>query len=219
MIQLLTRNAGWKLLSLLIAVVLWLVVEREPELATSLSAPVEFRNMPTDLDIVGNLPDRVRLEVRGSSGRLSRDNLANVAVAFDLAGAQAGERTYTIRSYNVDLPGGVTFYRAVPSQITLRFDRLQRREVPILPAYSNTPDGYRLRSITVTPPDVELLGPGERVNAINQVKTDPIDLNGVTGTKQFQVQVHIGDPQVRLEVPVQAVVRVVMEKSAGQGAP
>ncbi len=218
MIQLLTRNLGWKVLSLLIAIALWLVVEREPELASSISAPVEFRNMPADLDIVGNLPDRVRLELRGPSGRLSRDELAAVAVVFDLTGAKAGERTYTIRAFNVDLPAGFAFYRAVPSQVTLHFDRLLHRDVPILPAYGNAPNGYRIRSITVTPPDVELLGPGERVSSINQVKTDPIDLSGVTGTMQFHVQVRIGDPQVRLEVPTEAVVRVEIEKSNAEGA-
>lgn len=212
MIHALTRNLGWKLLSLLIAVALWLAVAQQPELATSLSAPVEFRNLPADLDIVGNLPERMRLEVRGSSGRLSRDNLSGAAVVFDLAGAQAGERTYTVRSYNVDLPSGVTFYRAVPSQITLQFDRLQRRQVPVLPAYNNAPDGYRVRSIVVSPPNVALLGPGERVNAIKQVKTDPLNLAGMTGTKQFHVQVHIGDPQVRLDVPTEVVVRVELEK-------
>ena len=219
MIQLITRNFGWKLLSLAMAVALWLAVAREPELATSLSAPIEFRNMPSDLDIVGNLPDRIRLEVRGSSGRLSRDNLASAAVAFDLSGAQAGERTYTIRSYNIDLPSGVTFYRAVPSQVTLRFDRLQRRQVPVLAAYANTPDGYRIRSLTITPTSVEILGPGERVSTINQVKTDPVDLSGLTGEKQYRVQLHIGDPQVRLEAPIEAVVHVQLEKTAGPGAP
>ena len=51
MIQLFTRNLGWKLLSLLIAIALWIAVAREPEVATSLSVPVEFRNMRDDLDI------------------------------------------------------------------------------------------------------------------------------------------------------------------------
>jgi len=45
MIPLLTRNLGWKLLSLLIALALWVAVAREPQLATSLTIPVEFRNM------------------------------------------------------------------------------------------------------------------------------------------------------------------------------
>ena len=51
MIRLLTRNIGWKLLALLIAVALWIAVAREPELDTSLSVPIEFKNIPDDLDI------------------------------------------------------------------------------------------------------------------------------------------------------------------------
>ena len=100
---------------------LWLAIAREPEVATSLSVPVEFKNMRDDLDISGNLPDRVRLEVRGPSGRLTRDNLSAVAVVLDLSDAQPGERTYNIRGRNLNLPAGVTFYRAVPSQTHAAF--------------------------------------------------------------------------------------------------
>src|SRR5271155_3041239 len=122
--QLFTRNLGWKFLSLVIAIALWIAVAREPEVATSLSAPVDFKNMRDDLDIDGNLPDRVRLELRGPSGSLTRDSLAEVAVVLDLADANAGERTYSIRGRNLNLPAGVVFYRAIPSQITLHFDQL-----------------------------------------------------------------------------------------------
>src|SRR5580704_11151811 len=114
MIQLLTRNLGWKLLSLLIAIVLWISVAREPEVATSVSVPVEFKNPRDDLDISGDLPDRVRLEVRGPSGRLTRDSLSTVAAMIDLSDAQPGERTYTIRGRNLNLPSGVVFYQAIP---------------------------------------------------------------------------------------------------------
>src|ERR1700730_10890558 len=113
-----THNIGWKVLSLLIAVALWIAVAREPELATSLSVPVELKNIPDDLDIGSNVPDRVHLEIRGASGRLSRDNLADAALILDLSDAHAGEQTYTIHPYNFRLPSGVMFYRAVPSQVT-----------------------------------------------------------------------------------------------------
>ena len=43
MIQFFTRNVGWKILSLGIALALWVSVAREPEVATSLSAPVDFK--------------------------------------------------------------------------------------------------------------------------------------------------------------------------------
>src|ERR1700730_18623315 len=125
----LTSNLGWKLLSLLIAIGLWIAVAREPELATSLAVPIEFKGMPEDLDIGSNVPERVRLEIRGPSGRLSRDNLTNLAVVLDLSNADAGEHTYNIRPPNVNLPAGVSFYRALPSQVTLRLDKIATREV------------------------------------------------------------------------------------------
>jgi YbbR domain-containing protein len=213
--QLLTRNLGWKLLSLAIAVALWLAVAREPDLATSLSVPIAFRNIPVDLDISGALPDRVRLEVRGPTGRLSQAALSAVAVAFDLSDAQAGERSYTVRSYNVNLPAGVTFYRAVPSQITLHFDKLLSRQVPVVAAYGPTPDGYRVRDETITPAKIGVLGPQERVRIIQQVRTDPVDLSGVVGEKQFRVRVHVGDPEVRLDGPPEVTLRVQLEKIPG----
>src|ERR1700676_580803 len=93
-------NAGWKLLSLALAGVLWISVAREPELATSLSVPVELKNIPDDLDIGSNVPEQMHLEVRGPSGRLSRGNLSEAAMILDLSDAHAGERTYTIRPSN-----------------------------------------------------------------------------------------------------------------------
>jgi YbbR domain-containing protein len=214
--KLLTRNLGWKLLSLAIAVTLWILAAREPEVATSLSIPIEFKKIPDDLDVGGNLPDRVRLEVRGPSGRLSRDNLADAAVVLDLSDARAGERTYTIRSSNVSLPFGVVFYRAVPSQVTLRFDQLIARSVAIRPIFVKIPDGYRVGSTVIEPAKVWIRGPEERVNNISQVLTDPVDLTGVVSQKAFRTRVNIGDPLVRLEAP-EVTVKVTLERGAPRG--
>src|ERR1700730_8937181 len=186
MIQLLTRNLGWKLLSLLIAIVLWISVAREPEVATSLSAPVDFKNMRNDMDISGDLPDRVRLEVRGPSGRLTRDSLSAVAVVLDLSDAQEGDRTYSIRGRNLNLPAGVVFYQAVPSQITLHFNQLIFKQEPVQPVYVNKPPGNPIASQQLGPTQVRIRGSQDRVEAINQVKTDPMDLSGVIGEKVFR---------------------------------
>ena len=219
MIQLLTRNLGWKLLSLAIAVVLWIAVSREPEVATSLSVPVDFKNMRDDLDIDGNLPDRVRLEVRGPSGRVTRDNLSAIAVVLDLSDASAGERTYSIRGRNLNLPSGVVFYRAVPSQLTLHFDQLVFQEEAVFPVYVNVPNGYRVASQQFTPATVRIRGSQDRVQAIHQVKTDPMDLSGAAGEKTIHTHLNVGDPQVRIvDAPADITVRVKLEKIANGGA-
>jgi YbbR domain-containing protein len=217
--QLFTQNLGWKLLSIVLAVGLWLSIAREPEVATSLSVPVEFKNMRDDLDISGSLPDRLHLEVRGPSGRLSRDSLSAVAVVLDLSDAQPGDRTYNIRGRNLNLPPGVTFYRAVPSQITLRFDQLAVREEPVQPVFLNKPASYHIVSQEFSPMKVRIRGSEDRVQSIHLVKTDPMDLSGVAGEKVFHTHLNIGDAQVRLlDIPSDVTVRVKLEKMLNGGA-
>src|SRR5271165_6627992 len=134
------QNLGWKLLSLAIATALWFSVAREPEIATSVNVPIEFKNMPDDLDISSDMPERVRLEIRGPSGRLSRENIAQAAVLLDMATIPGpGERTFTFSDRTVKLPIGITFYKAVPSQITIRFEHLIYKDVPVRARYATGP--------------------------------------------------------------------------------
>ncbi|HEX5228282.1 MAG TPA: CdaR family protein [Bryobacteraceae bacterium] len=213
MIHVFTRSLGWKLLSVLIAIMLWVAIAREPEVATSLSVPVDFKNMRDDLDISGPLPDRVRLELRGASGRLTRENLSAVAVVLDLSDAEPGDRTYTVRSRNLNLPSGVAFYRAVPSQLTLHFDGLVVKDEPVQAIFVNKPADYRIASQVSNPSTVRIRGAQDRVNAIGQIKTDPLDLSLVESEKVFHTHLNIGDPQVRLVDPaVDITVEVKMAK-------
>lgn len=212
--QLFTRNLGWKLLSLAIAVALWISIAREPEVATSVPVPVEFKNPPNNLDVEGNLPDRVRIEVRGPSGRLTRDDLSSVAVVLDLSDAEPGERTYSIRGRDLNLPSGVTFDKAAPSQITLRFEQLLVKEEPVQPVYMGLRAGYRVASARFTPSTVRIRGSENRVRPIQEIKTDPINLTGVTGEKIFHTHLNIGDPQVRLiGAPSDITIQVKLEKT------
>ena len=220
MIQLLTRNIGWKLLSVAIAVALWVGVAREPELATSLSAPVQFRNMPEDLDFSSAVPDRVQLEVRGQSGRLSRENLADVAVVLDLSDTHPGERTFTIRDSGLNLPSGVSFYRSIPSQLTLRFEHVISRDAAVKPLFEHLPQDYRIQSVNLQPSEVRIRGPEQRVRKIDAVPTDPIDLSGVVGPKEIRTHVNVGDPQVRLEsqVVITVKIQVALQRAAPKAA-
>jgi len=122
--RMLTRNLGWKLLAVALAVLLWIAVEGEPELITVQSVPVYYRNVEPVLALVSNPPAAVRLELRGPSDVLGRDNLSKVAVLLDLADVtEPGERTFAISRGNVSLPVGVSFVRSDPPELKLRLDR------------------------------------------------------------------------------------------------
>jgi YbbR domain-containing protein len=210
----LTTNLGWKFLSLALAVLLWYAIVGEPEVATSVSAPILFRNIPADLEISSEVPDRIHLEVRGPSGKLRAANLADMVVVLDLASVhRPGERTFTIQQWNVNLPRGVVLSRAVPSQIRARFESSVAREVPVRTRYSaQVPAGYRIAHQQVEPPTVRIVGPESRVTRVEAVQTDPIDLSDVVGESWLEVQLYVADSQVRLASSPIARVKVVLER-------
>lgn len=212
--RLLLHNLGWKIMSLLIAVVLWILTAREPELATSLSVPIQLKNIPNALDISSEMPDRVRLEVRGLSSRLTRDNVVEAAVVLDLATVtRPGDRTFTFQDRNVKLPRGVQFFKAVPSQITIHFERLMHKTVPIRTSFAaKPPDGWVVAGSSLDPPAVSIAGPESHVQPIEFITTDPIDLSSTTGKAEMRVHLNVGDPHVRLDPITQVQYTVTLEK-------
>lgn len=209
------RNLGWKILSLALALTLWYIIVRDPDLATSVTVPVLFRGMPHELEISSDLPDRVQLEVRGPSKQLAPGSLATAAVVLDLGSVHdAGERTYTITPENVSLPNGVQLTRAIPSQIRLNFEHRLERDVPVrIRVGKGPPPGYHVVRQEAAPDKLRIVGPETNVAQVNFVETDAIDLSSVVATAEFRVNAFVGDPWVRFESAPVVQVKVFVEKA------
>lgn len=214
MIRRLGQNLGWKLLSLAIAAALWLAVVREPELVTSHSAPIFYKNPPKNLEIGSDVPDRVFLEIRGPSAKLTPQSMENTAVVLDLSSVQSpGERTFTVAQPSLTLPRGVSFLRAVPSQLRLRFDPVLSKEVAVqVRIASPQPQGYRVVRQEVHPEKLKIAGPENRVRALDSAQTDPIDLSAVVSRAEFRVHAYLTDPQVRFDSAPMVTVAVTVRK-------
>jgi YbbR domain-containing protein len=212
-IRLLFENFRWKVFSLALAVVLWYTFVGTPELATSVSAPIEYQNLPINLEMVSNVPERVHLEVQGTSSRL--DNLSGAAVVLNLAGVNApGERTFTLDQHNVQLPFGVKLFRATPGQLRIEFESRVSREVPVRLRFSSPPPlGYHVVRQVVEPPTLRIVGPQSRVNAVEFAETDRIDLSQNLSGAGVRVNAFVRDPQVRFESPPVVQVKVTLERA------
>src|ERR1051325_7115619 len=108
------RNFGLKLLAALVAVALWLSVAGEHVVERSLRVPLEFRNIPETLEIVGNAPDPVDVRLRGPSAVLSRIQSGEIVAVLDLGSARSGSRLFHIRTDEVRAPFGVEGAQAGP---------------------------------------------------------------------------------------------------------
>lgn len=213
MIRLVTHNIAWKLASLGIAVLLWVAVVEDPELTTTISVPVEFRNLPKDLEISSEAPERLHLEVSGPSGRLGMTRLTEARAVIDLRPVNStGERTFTVAASNINLPSGVTLNRATPSQVRLRFERRLTRSVPVRIRHGSPPAGYRIARVVEAPDHLNITGPESRVQRIDYVESDTIDVSAVVSEASFSVQAYVADPQVRFEGANVVQVKVTLEK-------
>lgn len=208
-----TRHLGWKLLALAGAVVLWVSVASEPELATVHSVPVEYRGVPDDLEISSDYVETVLLEMRGPASRLRDLSDTRSAVVLDLSRVhEPGERTFTIDESDVALPRGIQLVRAIPAQLRFRFERRIVRQVPVEVRFSPPHDGYAVASYQVDPPNLTITGPESGVENTPSVNTDRIDIRDVVSSKQFRVNTYLAEPRVRFQSASHVEVRVAVKK-------
>jgi len=213
--SLIAHNFVWKVLSVAIAVLIWILVASEPELSTFRSVPVEFKDLPDDLDISSSVVESVYLELRGPASDLRNfGDPRRFAVVLDMSRAHAGVQTFSISENNVVLPRGLQLVRALPAQLRFEFEPVESRSVPVEVHFSKNPQpGYEIAGYTVSPPAFRISGPASRVARVRAAVTDPIDLSGVVSAAEFRVHAFVDDSRARFETPPEAVVRVTVRRS------
>jgi len=214
---LVTHNLGLKALALLAAIGLWFNIASEPELATIVEVPVDYKNFPKDLVISSNIVDSVSVEARGPASRLREMQQTRVAAVIDFASVRApGERTFTLTGNELRPPRGVTLVRAIPEQLRFRFERQTRGKLPVEVVYSGAlPGGMKVGRVTVSPAELEIMGPESRVSAARKALTDPFDLSRVASilTEQSQeLSTYIGDSELRFVSVPRVTVKIHLER-------
>jgi hypothetical protein len=210
-----THNFGWKLGALALAILLWVATVGEQELVTTHAVPILYRDLPGDLLVGSDALDVVRVELRGPASKLTTASLADLAVTLNLSDVNSpGQRTFTLSSSDFHVAPGVTFLRAVPSQLRINFPRRVSKDVPVEIQIGAQPaTGYRVVSQDVVPRTVRIVGPEGRVGAIAGAQTDAIDLSSATATTEIRVNAFVSDPQVWMETPSLVTVRVGIDKN------
>lgn len=198
-LHLIFRNIGWKVLSLALAAIVWITIHREPIIFSVLAAPVQFRNVPPNLETSSNIVESVDIETRGPAELLRSLSEKKVAVVLDFSSVrEPGERTFTIERKNTNLPRGVDIVRIIPSQLRFVFEARVVRKVPVEPQFSGIlPAGLRIVATATVPPELAIIGPESEVRKIATLRTDPVDLNGLSEDRNVRVSAFLPNSQLR----------------------
>src|SRR5436190_12772932 len=133
------RHLGLKLLSLGLAVVLWMIVSGEETVERGLRIPLELQQFPAGLELRGEAPSLVDVRVRGSSDALSRMGSGDIVAVLDLHAAGPGQRLFQLTPEQVRAPFGVQVVQLTPATIVLAFERAASKPVKVVPAVEGIP--------------------------------------------------------------------------------
>jgi len=198
-----------KVLSVGLAVLLWMVVAGEEMVERGLRVPLELMQVPDGIELLGDVPTTVDVRVRGASGTLSRVGQGDVVAVLDLRTAKSGRRLFPIGPDQVRVPYGVEVVQVTPSAVAMAFEASAARQVPVVPSVDGRPaPGYVVGPMTAEPQAVEVVGPESLVKRVTEVLTEPVAIAGAREAVRETVSLGVLDPALRLKTARSAVVTV-----------
>jgi YbbR domain-containing protein len=203
------RHIGLKALSLVLALLLWMIISGEETVERGLRVPLELQQVPPGLELTGEVPATVDVRVRGASGTLSRVATGDVVAVLDLRNAQSGRRLFPLTPKDVRVPFGVEIVQVQPSALAMAFEPSASRRVTVIPAVDGRPaPGYVVGSLEADPKTVEVIGPETAVRRATEALTEPVSVAGARDRVQQSVTLGLIDPSLRLKNVGTAMVTV-----------
>ena len=180
--RLLFDNYPLKLLSILLSIALFSLVHSDQDAQRSLYIDVVALLPPptSNLMLVSDLPNQVRVTLRGSRSRiaaLQRDDFA--PIQMDLR--DPGRRHFYFEKSLIDASGPVQVLGVDPASIELVWVTRAERRVPVRARLRGQPSqGFIVKQpLVVVPSNVTVQGPQQDVNSILEVFTDEIPVDGL----------------------------------------
>jgi len=194
------HNWPLKIASLLLATLLWAAVSNQQSSEIGLEVPLEYRNIPQQLEITGDTTNTVQVRLRGPSNVIKGVSSADVATTLDLAKMGTGEKIVALSPQNVQAPYGAEVIRVNPSNVRFTLERTLIKTIEIVPTIAGLPaDGFEVGQVLVSPNTIDVEGPESLVNGLSSIATLPIRLDEKRSPVDQTADLDVPDPQIRLQ--------------------
>ncbi|MBI5050829.1 MAG: YbbR-like domain-containing protein [Nitrospirae bacterium] len=198
--DLITTNLWLKAVSLCLAIALWFFVVSKGRSNIIIDAPVEFKNIPAKMELV-DVTKTVGINIEGQERLLKNLRQDNISVVIDLENARGGEIYFPLSNNNVKLPKSLIVTKFSPQRIKFILEEKLKKIVRVNPIIIGSPAGdFILRRTEVTPTMIEIEGPASSVKKVYTVKTEPIDITGISEDSQYSASLDITRKNVRSDV-------------------
>jgi len=193
-----TRNISLKLLSIVLAIILWYFVMSEKSGETALSISPDFRNIPSSLIIFKNPVESINIRVTGPATLLRGLSPRDIKAVIDLSDAEPGVATFGIQPKNIPVPRGLRITMVSPASITLRFEKLMKKKLLVEALLVGNPSqGYKVTGVWVDPPSVEVVGAENELRGLKKIFTEEIDLSDLKKDSVKKTGLRLGELHIK----------------------
>lgn len=159
------------LAAVVIAFIMWALVQGQGVGSVSMDVPLQVRALPSHLAIVNDLPDQLRVTITGPQVRLAVLTEQDVLVPINLSDLkEPGVVERALKVSDIRLPPGMQVEKLQPDRLELQVDRIVRREIPVQARFE-LPAGWKAMSVQVEPVHALLEGPEVWLDALASIST------------------------------------------------
>ena len=187
--QLFSKKVVTFTICLSVASLLWVVHALNVNYRYSLSVPVQFLNLPTNKLIVGDLPEKLQIDIKASGLKLLlisfRNNVNQLTIDFNSLKTNAKSQAYSISNGNFNLKSVINFdveiLKIRPDTLFFSLNKGNSKLVPVKAnMLLNYSSGYSITSKpTVTPAYINVTGDSLALLQLDTVYTQVLNLKDV----------------------------------------
>ena len=146
------------------------------------------------LALKGLTPVGVEVQVSGPKYLIKTLTDINHRFVLDSTGATIGINRIELQKDRFPFPEGITISHVHPSVVTLKIEKLVRKQVPVMVSYDGKPSaGYRVADAVARPSSVVLSGPESILASVDRAMTKPIDIRGLAESLRREISLDLSE--------------------------
>jgi len=194
------KNGLLKLLSFVLAVLLWIALMPEEKIISEKTFQVrlESRDLPASFEMTERPPASIDVTVRATNRMLGEMTSADVQAVLNLSRASLNQEDYPLNPDIVTVPAGAKAVRVFPNKVHLKIERSAEVLMEIQPVLVGQPKaGLKVDQVDLLPSKVFVRGPESKIKPQDRIRTSPMDITDLDQPKTFEVDLILPRPELR----------------------
>ncbi|HNQ63206.1 MAG TPA: CdaR family protein [Syntrophorhabdaceae bacterium] len=198
-----------KILSLVLAAMLWFAVSHIGETRMSFSVKIDFDKLGKEFIIKRVDNDEVIITVYGPVSILKGIRTRDIKLRLNLGDAKEGLHVFTLRGNDVQMPKGLRLDTLKPDFVTVELDRvIEKRLKTIVRLDDKWKDIYKIK--VWFPQYVYAEGTKNSLEKIDTIETFPIEGNFFSDEETVEIPLDIKDMHIKRLKP--DIIKVVLRR-------